>query len=75
MKNILKTLLIVAAITLVVACGGGGGGGGTPNGPSATLRVYPPVDTISLPVGASGLLVLKCVEAKGLMVLSAPMLL
>ena len=54
MKNILKTLLIVAAITLVVACGGGGGGGGTPNGPSATLRVYPPVDTISLPVGASG---------------------
>ena len=39
---------------MVVACGGGGGGGGTPNGPSATLRVYPPVDTISLPVGAAG---------------------
>ncbi|PUA99021.1 MULTISPECIES: hypothetical protein [unclassified Acidovorax] len=54
MKNILKTLLIVAASTLIAACGGGGGGGGTPNGPSATLRVYPPVDAISLPVGASG---------------------
>lgn len=54
MKNIFKTILVVVASTLVVACGGGGGGGGTPNGPSATLRVYPPVDTISLPVGASG---------------------
>lgn len=54
MKNIFKVLLLVVSSALIAACGGGGGGGGTPNGPSATLRVYPPVDTISLPVGASG---------------------
>ncbi|WP_133246237.1 hypothetical protein [Acidovorax sp. 99] len=53
MKNFLKSMLVAVASALLVACGGGGGGG-TPNGPSATLRVYPPVDTISLPVGASG---------------------
>nr|WP_295937808.1 hypothetical protein [uncultured Acidovorax sp.] len=54
MKKLLKALLATTASLLVVACGGGGGGGGTPNGPSATLRVYPPVGAISLPVGASG---------------------
>jgi hypothetical protein len=54
MKNIFKILLVVVSSALIAACGGGGGGGGTPNGPSATLRVYPPVDAISLPVGASG---------------------
>ena len=54
MKKLLKFLLATTTGVLLVACGGGGGGGGTPNGPSATLRVYPPVDTISLPVGASG---------------------
>lgn len=54
MKKLLKFLLATATGVFLIACGGGGGGGGTPNGPSATLRVYPPVDTISLPVGASG---------------------
>lgn len=54
MKNIIKSILVIVTSVMVVACGGGGGGGGTPNGPSATLRVYPPVDTISLPVGAAG---------------------
>ncbi|PJI98971.1 hypothetical protein CLU85_3809 [Acidovorax sp. 69] len=54
MKNFLKALLFVAVGFFLTACGGGGGGGGTPNGPSATLRVYPPIDAISLPVGASG---------------------
>ena len=54
MKKLFKALLAVTVSMLVVACGGGGGGGGTPNGPSATLRVYPPVSAISLPVGASG---------------------
>ncbi|WP_422848809.1 hypothetical protein ACOYR4_04725 [Acidovorax sp. M14] len=54
MKNIIKSILVVVTSVMVVACGGGGGGGGTPNGPSATLRVYPPVDTVSLPVGAAG---------------------
>lgn len=54
MKNIFKALLAMTLSLLLVACGGGGGGGGTPNGPSATLRVYPPVGAITLPVGASG---------------------
>ena len=54
MKNIFKALLAMTLSLLLVACGGGGGGGGTPNGPSATLRVYPPVGVITLPVGASG---------------------
>ena len=54
MKKLLKFLLATTTGVLLIACGGGGGGGGTPNGPSATLRVYPPVDTISLPIGASG---------------------
>lgn len=54
MRCFFKVLYVAVAFSVVAACGGGGGGGGTPNGPSATLRVYPPVDTISLPVGASG---------------------
>lgn len=41
MKNIFKVLLAIASIVLVAACGGGGGFSGTPNGPSATLRVFP----------------------------------
>jgi hypothetical protein len=54
MRYFVKALYVAIAFSVIAACGGGGGGGGTPNGPSATLRVYPPVDTISLPVGASG---------------------
>lgn len=54
MRYFFKALCVAIAFFVIAACGGGGGGGGTPNGPSATLRVFPPVDTISLPVGASG---------------------
>lgn len=54
MRYFVKALCVAITFFVIVACGGGGGGGGTPNGPSATLRVFPPVDAISLPVGASG---------------------
>lgn len=54
MKNLFRTVFLSVVVVLAAACGGGGTGEGTPNGPSATLRVYPPVDKISLPVGASG---------------------
>ena len=53
MKNFLKALMVMAAVTLA-SCGGGGSGGGEPNGPSATLRIYPPIESISMPVGFSG---------------------
>jgi hypothetical protein len=46
-------LLILALTMLIASCGGGGGFSGTPNGPSATLRVFPPVSTITVPVGYS----------------------
>lgn len=54
MKKILKAFLIVATTSLVAACGGGGGGEGTPNGAAAVLRLYPPIASVSLPVGAAG---------------------
>lgn len=53
MKKILNTILLSATV-LLASCGGGGSGGGTPTGPSATLRLFPPISGISLPVGASG---------------------
>lgn len=53
MKKILNTILLSATV-LLASCGGGGSGGGEPNGPSATLRLFPPISGISLPVGASG---------------------
>lgn len=53
MKNIFKVLLAIASIVLVAACGGGGGFSGTPNGPSATLRVFPPIESATVPVGYS----------------------
>lgn len=52
MRNIFK-LLILALTILIASCGGGGGFSGTPNGPSATLRVFPPVSGITVPVGYS----------------------
>ena len=39
---------------LLISCGGGGDGGGEPNGAEAKLRIYPPIESISLPVGSSG---------------------
>lgn len=54
MKKILKALLMIAATSIVSACGGGGGGEGTPNGAAAVLRLYPPIASVSLPVGAAG---------------------
>lgn len=53
MKNFIKTIFLASTV-LIASCGGGGSGGGTPTGPSATLRLYPPISGISLPVGASG---------------------
>jgi len=53
MNKLFKFFAILVAV-LLSACGGGGGFSGTPTGPSATLRVFPMVDSISLPVGASG---------------------
>ncbi|CAN7205777.1 hypothetical protein [Acidovorax sp. LjRoot117] len=53
MNTLLRTFIVVAS-AILVACGGGGSGGGEPTGPSAKLRIYPPVESISLPVGASG---------------------
>jgi hypothetical protein len=53
MRKILKALM-ASTVVFLAACGGGGEGGGTPNGPSATLRLYPPIAGVTLPVGASG---------------------
>ena len=65
MKKILKSLLIIAATSIISACGGGGEGGGTPNGPSATLRLYPPISGATLPVGAAGSLDVEVRGGKG----------
>lgn len=65
MKKILKALLIIATTSVIFACGGGGGGGGTPNGPSATLRLYPPISGVTLPVGAAGPLDVEVRGGKG----------
>ena len=53
MRNFFKVLMLVVTAALV-ACGGGGGGEGTPNGAAAVLRLYPPIASVSLPVGAAG---------------------
>lgn len=53
MRNIFRIAILMVTAAMV-ACGGGGGGGGTPTGPAATLRVYPPIGAITMPVGAAG---------------------
>ena len=53
----IKLFKIGAAICLsavLAACGGGGGFSGDPIGPSAQLRVFPPVSALSMPVTAEG---------------------
>lgn len=52
MKSVFKILVLLSAM-LIAACGGGGGFSGTPNGPSATLRVFPPIVSATVPVGYS----------------------
>lgn len=53
MKIIFKTWALLLALALS-SCGGGGGFSGTPSGPSAKLRVFPPVTAVNLAVGDSG---------------------
>ena len=52
MTYVLKLFLFLSA-AFVAACGGGGGFSGTPTGPSAALRVFPPVESMTVPVGYS----------------------
>lgn len=52
MKKLFKIISVVWAL-LLASCGGGGGFSGTPNGPSAELRVFPPVSAVTVPVGYS----------------------
>ena len=54
MRYFSKYVCLAVFLLSVVSCGGGGGGGGTPNGPSATLRTYPPIESIAVPVGFKG---------------------
>ena len=52
MKSIFK-ILVLLSVVLMASCGGGGGFSGTPNGPSAKLRVFPPIESAAVPVGHS----------------------
>lgn len=52
MKTFFNCIALLLAM-FAASCGGGGGFSGTPNGPSATLRVFPPVSAITVPVGYS----------------------
>lgn len=54
MMKLFKVGAAAVMAAALVACGGGGGFSGEPNGPSAQLRIFPPVATLSMPVGAVG---------------------